>query len=92
MCIYCLAVLKTNLFSHNLSKCNFILNFDFNAFLYISDLQQLDKILSNLIRAEYHFQQGTVVDEVATGKSVVMSSSPLSVGLGADMIFNFSFK
>ena len=32
--------------------------------LFYISLEQLDKILSNLIRAKYDFQQGTVVDEV----------------------------
>ena len=35
--IFVLAILKTNLPSHHLSKCNFILNYAFSAFLYISE-------------------------------------------------------
>ena len=35
-CIFFLAILKTNLFSHELSKCNFILNFDFKRFSVLS--------------------------------------------------------
>ena len=33
---FLLVILKTNLFSHRLSKCNFILNFDFYALFCIS--------------------------------------------------------
>ena len=35
-----LTILRTKLFSHHLSKCDFILNFDFSAFLYISKTAQ----------------------------------------------------
>ena len=41
---FLLVILKTNLFSHRLSKCNFILNFDFYALFCIS-LERLDRIL-----------------------------------------------
>ena len=30
--VFVLEILKTNLLSHNLSKCNFVLNFDFHRF------------------------------------------------------------
>ena len=42
--IFFLAILKTNLFSHHLSKCNFILYFDFSRFSLLS-LKRLDRIL-----------------------------------------------
>ena len=37
-CIFVLAVLKTNPFSHHLSKCNFIQNWTFSAFWYNSEI------------------------------------------------------
>ena len=53
MCIFVLAILKTNLLSHHLSKRNFILNLDFQRFLFISETTRTNLVFLSSNNASF---------------------------------------